>query len=369
MVRNGKAKKIMATDLVAGDIVEVKFGEKIPADIRILQSREMKVDNSALTGETEPLLRSTECSHPNNFLETKNMAFFGTMCKEGAGKGVVVRVGDNTVLGQIADLASSEEAPPTPLRLEIDRFVKVLTAFALLLGIAFFLIGWLGIGYGAIDCVIFCIGILVSNVPEGLLGTITVALAITAKKLGMKKVVVKNLEAVETLGSTSCICSDKTGTLTQNKMTVSHLWYGGKAIKAENYEQFGANHLYEYDPEELCFDTLHKCAIISSEARFDIPADKPVEQISYRTENVIGDATETALVRFFQPINDILETRNTYTVALQPDGAKCQLPFNSANKFALSIVEMPSSHSHYCVLIKGGSEKIWGFCSQVMVSS
>lgn len=111
-------------------------------------------------------------------------------------------------------MASSEEAPPTPLRIEIDRFIKILTVIAFILGIVFFLIGWLAMGYNVIDCVIFGIGILVANVPEGLLGTITVALALTAKKLGGKYVVVKNLEAVETLGSTSCICSDKTGTLT-----------------------------------------------------------------------------------------------------------------------------------------------------------
>lgn len=196
-------------------------------------------------------------------------------------------------------MASSEEAPPTPLRIEIDRFIKTLTVIAFILGIVFFLIGWLVMHYNVIDCVVFGIGILVANVPEGLLGTITVALAMTAKKLGAKKVVVKNLEAVETLGSTSCICSDKTGTLTQNKMTVEHLWYGGKAIRAENMEQFGANHLYEYDPTDPCFDMLHKCAIVSSEAKFDIPADKKIEDINFRTEKVLGDATETALVRFF----------------------------------------------------------------------
>ena len=114
------------------------------------------------------------------------MAFFGTMCKEGAGKGVIVRVGDNTVMGNIADLAANEEAPATPIRLEINMFVHLIAIIAGVLGIAFFLLGWLLMHYRVIDCVVFGIGILVANVPEGFLGTITVALAITAKKLGAK---------------------------------------------------------------------------------------------------------------------------------------------------------------------------------------
>jgi len=99
----------------------MKAGEKIPADVRILMSNEMKVDNSPLTGESEPLLRTVECTHPENPLETSNLAFFGTLCKEGQGKGVVVRIGDNTTLGQIADLSSSDKKIKSPLRQELDR--------------------------------------------------------------------------------------------------------------------------------------------------------------------------------------------------------------------------------------------------------
>lgn len=99
----------------------MKAGERIPADIRILMSNEMKVDNSPLTGECEPLLRTVDCSHPDNPLETSNLAFFGTLCKEGQGKGVVIRIGDNTTLGQIADLSSSDKKVKSPLRTELDR--------------------------------------------------------------------------------------------------------------------------------------------------------------------------------------------------------------------------------------------------------
>lgn len=199
----------------------------------------MKVDNSALTGEVEPLLRSTECSHPEEPFETKNLAFFGTLCKEGRGRGIVVNIAGNTVMGQIADLAATGGTQKSPLRMELDRFVLIITVIAMTLGVVFFFMSLFVVKYPPLQCVIFGIGILVANVPEGLLACITISLAITAKKLAEKQVLVKNLEAVETLGSTSCICSDKTGTLTQNKMTVENLWFDGEVVRGHNRELKG----------------------------------------------------------------------------------------------------------------------------------
>jgi sodium/potassium-transporting ATPase subunit alpha len=163
--------------------VEIISGEKIPADIRIISCIEMKVDNSALTGEVEPLLRAVECSHPDEPFETKNLAFFGTLCKEGRGRGIVVNIAEKTVLGQIADLASTGGGQRSPLRVELDRFVLLITVIALVLGVLFFLLAFLVVNYSALQSLIFAIGILVANVPEGLLGCITISLAITAKRL------------------------------------------------------------------------------------------------------------------------------------------------------------------------------------------
>ncbi len=191
--REGKLTQLPAEKLVRGDIVEVISGEKIPADIRILTSIEMRVDNSPLTGEVEPLLRSNECTHPEEPFETKNLAFFGTLCKEGRGKGIVINIGANTVMGQIADLTASGGNPTSPLRKELDRFVLIITIIALTLGVVFFLLALLVVKYGALECIIFGIGILVANVPEGLLACITISLAITAKRLSEKQVLVKNL--------------------------------------------------------------------------------------------------------------------------------------------------------------------------------
>lgn len=190
----------------------------------------MKVNNASLTGESEDLLRKVD-GREANILESANVAFFGTMCTDGSGKGIVIRIGDDTVIGRIATLSTSTKTKETPLSNDINFFIYVITAIALALGLAFFIFGLFY--YDIIMNVIFAIGIIVANVPEGLLATVTVALALTAKRMAKKMVLVKNLQSVETLGSTSCICSDKTGTLTQNRMTVSQLWYNLEVVEAD----------------------------------------------------------------------------------------------------------------------------------------
>jgi sodium/potassium-transporting ATPase subunit alpha len=159
-----------------------------------------------------------------NPLETKNIAFFSTNAVEGTARGMVVNIGDNTVMGRIAGLASGIESGQTPIAKEIDHFIRIITAVAVFLGVSFSIIAMV-LGYNWLDAAIFLIGIIVANVPEGLLATVTVCLTLTAKRMAVKNCLVKNLEAVETLGSTSTICSDKTGTLTQNRMTVAHMWF------------------------------------------------------------------------------------------------------------------------------------------------
>ncbi len=171
------------------------------------------MDNSSLTGEAEPQSRSPECTN-ENWRETKNLAFFSTNAVEGTATGIVVAIGDNTSMGRIAGLASGLESGDTPIAKEIAHFIHLITGVAVFLGVTFFIIAFI-LGYHWLDAVIFLIGIIVANVPEGLLATVTVCLTLTAKRMASKNCLVKNLEAVETLGSTSTICSDKTGTLTQ----------------------------------------------------------------------------------------------------------------------------------------------------------
>ena len=229
VMRNGTWAKIESRLMVPGDIVKIKGGDNVPADMILFSTNEMKVNNASLTGEPEELLRKVDIKTQNIF-ESPNVAFFGTMCTAGLGQGVVFRTGDDTVIGRIANLSESAEKNQTPLSIEIERFIFIVSAVAIFLGVTFFFIGWIVKGADIVTNLVFCIGIIVANVPEGLLATVTVSLALTASRMAKKKVLVKNLESVETLGSTSCICSDKTGTLTQNRMTVSQMYYNMEIV-------------------------------------------------------------------------------------------------------------------------------------------
>ena len=222
--------RIESKYLVPGDIVHIKGGDNIPADIVLFEVSEMKVNNASLTGESEDLLRKVD-GREANILESANVAFFGTMCTDGSGKGIVIRIGDDTVIGRIATLTTSTTAKDTPLTNDINNLIHIISTRACGIGISFFIFGMFY--YDIVSNIIFAIGIIVANVPEGLLATVTVALALTAKRMAAKMVLVKNLQSVETLGSTSCICSDKTGTLTQNRMTVSQLWYNLQVVEAD----------------------------------------------------------------------------------------------------------------------------------------
>src|SRR3990167_3601616 len=394
VIRDGTPQSVFASKIVKGDIVLLETGGRVPADLRIIESKDLRVDNSSLTGESDPLLRSPECTEPEKILETKNVAFFGTMIKEGRGKGMVFNIGDKTVIGQIANLADSASVGETPLRKELNRFISIITVIALILGILFFCLGFV-LRYTVIQNLVFAIGIIVANVPEGLLATITITLSVASLKMQLKKVLVKNLESVETLGSTSCICSDKTGTLTQNKMTIENIFYDGQVFKGANLEKMGPKYKYEYDPATEGFKNLHHCAIVGSEAFFsDALGDKyqnridaldknsssyekdrkKIEQewdehyksLPYYEKPVKGDASETAIVKFFQPVEEILDTRKRYPMGVQKDGATSQVPFNSAHKFALKVVKYQTEGSHWCAFLKGAPERVWDKCNHVL---
>ncbi|KAJ5078231.1 intein-containing sodium/potassium-transporting atpase subunit alpha precursor [Anaeramoeba ignava] len=207
VIRDGKQKTIDATQIVPGDIILVKAGDKIPADIRIIESSDFQVDNSSLTGESDPQSRTVKCTSENP-LETANLAFYSTLATQGHAKGVSIFTGDSTVIGRIAGLAAATKTEDTPIRIEIRNFIKIITIVSVILGVLFFTYGMIS-KTSWITNVIFMIGIIVANVPEGILTSVAVTLALTANRMSKRSVLVKNLEAVETLGSTCTIASDK----------------------------------------------------------------------------------------------------------------------------------------------------------------
>ncbi|KRX24042.1 Sodium/potassium-transporting ATPase subunit alpha [Trichinella nelsoni] len=352
--RDGKLHEVPTEEIVVGDIVEVKGGDRIPADIRLIVSHGLKVDNSSLTGESDPQSRVAECTNKNP-LETANIAFFSTNAMEGTGKGVVIYTGDKTVMGRIAHLASGLESGETPIAKELAHFIHLITGVAVFLGISFFIIS-LAMGYHWLDACVFLIGIIVANVPEGLLATVTVCLTLTAKRMARKNCLVKHLEAVETLGSTSTICSDKTGTLTQNRMTVSHAWFDLNTMLADTSEH---QTQAKYDLSQPTFRALLRVAGICNRAEFKANQDL----VPVLKRECTGDASDIALMKFVELAEgDVSELRDR-------NRKVCEIPFNSTNKFAVSIHESdtPDDRS-YKLAMKGAPERIIDRCTTIMIN-
>ncbi|XP_033758768.1 sodium/potassium-transporting ATPase subunit alpha-like isoform X1 [Pecten maximus] len=351
VTRGGTKVDMKAENLVVGDILDVKFGDRVPADIRLITAQGFKVDNSSLTGESEPCSRSSDFTNENP-LETRNLAFFSTNAVEGTCRGVVVKTGDKTVMGRIANLASGLEVGETPIAKEIAHFIHLITGVAVFLGVSFFIIAFI-LGYFWLDAVIFLIGIIVANVPEGLLATVTVCLTLTAKRMASKNCLVKNLEAVETLGSTSTICSDKTGTLTQNRMTVAHMWFDGHIVEADTSDdQSNAT----YGSGDDTWMSLARVSMLCNRAEFK----SGQENVPVLKRECNGDASESALLKCVElSIGDVTGFRHR-------NKKICEIPFNSSNKYQVSVheTELPDD-PRYLLVMKGAPERILDRCSTV----
>ncbi|XP_059054065.1 sodium/potassium-transporting ATPase subunit alpha-B-like isoform X3 [Achroia grisella] len=327
----------LVRDLVKGDLVKVKIGDVIPADIRIIDSKGFKVDNSSLTGESVAVPRSNSEGTPN-ILESPNVAFFSTQCVEGWALGVVICCGDLTALGRVAGLAARLQPAPSPLSREIKRFMQYVSVFALGLGL-FIASSSIAMGYPFMQTTVFVIGIIVANVPEGLQPTITAALTLTAQHMIKRNCLVKNLEAIEALGACTTICSDKTGTLTENKMSVQHIWMSNTSYYVKESE---FDNLLRFNS---AFIALINCGALCSLATIKT------------TGEVYGDASETAILNFFSKYDDLKSIRKKYPKI-------AEIPFNSVNKYQVSIHEH-SEASNYIVVMKGAPECILARCTSI----
>merc|ERR1712142_669920 len=247
-------------------------------------------------------------------------------------------------------LASGLEVGRTPISIEIEHFIHIITGVAVFLGVSFFILSLI-LGYGWLDAVIFLIGIIVANVPEGLLATVTVCLTLTAKRMASKNCLVKNLEAVETLGSTSTICSDKTGTLTQNRMTVAHMWFDNQIVNIDTTEnQTGeTGYLSSSTWQDLC-----RIAVLCNRATFK----GGQESVPILKRDCIGDASESGILKCTEILTKgkTLEMRDTMKKVHE-------VPFNSTNKYQLSIHEVDGQH---VMVMKGAPERILERCSYIV---
>ena len=229
VLRNNQWIKIPSKEVVVGDILKFTSGDRIGADLRIIESSSLEIEESALTGESQPVVKTSDplLFEAEGIGDEENKAFMGTMVTRGSGVGIVISIGMDTAMGQIAHLLQSAETNTTPLQRRLEQLGKILIVTALILTIIVVLTGILQ-GNDLYTMFLAGVSLAVAAIPEGLPAIVTVALSLGVQRMIKKRAIVRKLPAVETLGCASVICSDKTGTMTQNKMTVTKLWSGGK---------------------------------------------------------------------------------------------------------------------------------------------
>ncbi|KAJ1722050.1 hypothetical protein LPJ53_003489 [Coemansia erecta] len=351
VIRDGRLISIASADVVVGDVLFLRMGDKVPADCYVFAGSDLKVDNSSLTGESDPQERGPGNTHRNP-LEATNMAFNGTLAVAGSAYAIVVRTGDGTVLGQIAGLTAGEEKATSPLTREIADFVRIIACVALFTAAVFFATG-MGLYRDFPFAINFAIGTFVAWVPEGLPATVTMLLTIAAKRLAAENVLVKDLQGVETLGAVTLLATDKTGTLTRNQMTVANLWTNGRLFTATR------SHTDVGEPiTDIAIAGVSDIVQISTLCRsvkFD-RIDVPIEK-----RTLLGDATESGLVRFAAsrtgPEFDAMEDRHPKVF---------EVPFSSATKVMLTIHRLEHANGPLTLLLKGAPERVLRLCSTIL---
>jgi sodium/potassium-transporting ATPase subunit alpha len=288
VIRAGQSTEIARHEIVPGDVLILEEGERVPADARLTEATGLRVDNAALTGESNPKRRIADPTEDGHWLDLPNLVFAGTTILSGHGRAVVFATGMRSEFGKIANLATTVETGISPLQIEIIKVTRVVAAISLAMGATFFLVG-VSTGLGFWISAIFGIGIIVANVPEGLLPTVTLALAMSSQRMAKRHALVKHLPAVETLGCTTVICTDKTGTLTENRMKVDRFYADGLVVESREGCFFSRGRLIttaDAERWQFLFDALLNChnakRVRGSDGRFV----------------VTGDPTEVALLEF-----------------------------------------------------------------------
>ncbi|MEK6634189.1 MAG: HAD-IC family P-type ATPase, partial [Nitrospirota bacterium] len=261
VIRAGQSTEIARHEIVPGDVLILEEGERVPADARLTEATGLRVDNAALTGESNPKRRIADPTEDGHWLDLPNLVFAGTTILSGHGRAVVFATGMRSEFGKIANLATTVETGLSPLQIEIIKVTRVVAAISLAMGATFFLVG-VSTGLGFWISAIFGIGIIVANVPEGLLPTVTLALAMSSQRMAKRHALVKHLPAVETLGCTTVICTDKTGTLTENRMKVDRFYADGLVIESSEGCFFTRGRLIttaDAERWQFLFDALLNC--------------------------------------------------------------------------------------------------------------
>ncbi|RBP06874.1 cation-translocating P-type ATPase [Rossellomorea aquimaris] len=355
VLRDGKWVKVVSKEVIIGDIIRFASGDRIGADVRLIETNNLEIEESALTGESVPVTKSTNPVIGENMSlgDLENMAFMGTMVTRGNGIGVVTSIGMKTAMGQIADMIQKAETMITPLQRKLEELGKILISVALVLT---GLVVGIGVIQGHDMYTMFLAGVslAVAAIPEGLPAIVTVALSLGVQRMIKKKAIVRKLPAVETLGCASVICSDKTGTLTQNKMTVTHLWSGGRTwtVTGTGYEPDGQ--FYSGDQRV----TPHSENALQQLLTFGMLCNHA--ELVTREESFVvdGDPTEGALLVAGLKAGLSRESlQKKFTIVKE-------FPFDSTRKM-MSIIVVDQNGKHFSVT-KGAPDVLVGKSESIL---
>lgn len=369
VIRDGRQQTIPAADIVPGDIVVLEAGNYIPADIRLIEAVNLKVEEASLTGESVPVDKRADANIPADAIlgDRKNMAYMSTTTTYGRGKAVIVNTGMNTEIGKIADMIQSTEEEETPLQLRLDQLGRALSigalAICLLVGVVIFAREMTSGDFEFVaaleDSVMTAVALAIAAVPEGLPAIVTINLAIGMREMIKRNALIRRLASVETLGSASAICSDKTGTLTQNQMTAVRLYSDGAILNIMGQGYVPEGDFYRngstYDPKTLPeVSQLLLGGLLASDARLENEAANGSE--NYR---IIGDPTEGALVV-------AAAKADLWRKAVEKDYPRvAEIPFDSTRKQMSTIHRQPAGNG-FLSFTKGAPEIVLDHCDRIL---
>ena len=356
VVRDGVARSVESESLVVGDLVVLEAGDRVPADLRIVACAQLSIDESALTGESLPVAKSSAAVAAGTAVaDQSDMSFAGTLVTAGGGSGVVVATGAITELGEIHRLVGTAEVLATPLTRKLARFSRDLTVVILGLAAATFAVGWAR-GQDAVDTFVAAVALAVGAIPEGLPAAVTIVMAIGVTRMARRRAVIRRLPAVETLGSTTVICSDKTGTLTENQMTVRSVWIPGIGEHAVT----GTG--YSIHDGEIGTPGDERASVESNSAlRWSVLAGAACNDARLHEHDgrwgAVGDPTEAALL--------VVAAK----AGLHQDHVSERYPrvqtitFDADRQYMATLHGAEEFDSSHVVLVKGAAERVVSLCS------
>ncbi len=353
VLRNGAPKKIPAKELVPGDILLLEEGEIVPADARIIKSSSLQIEESSLTGESVPSKKITsKYKAKMSVSDQENMAFMGTIVTYGKGRAVVTRTGMHTELGKIAKSLQTTEETKTPLQIKFEQLAKEIGIVAIILILLVLVLGTFKEGFGFGEMLLFALALTVSTVPNSLPIIVTVSLSMGAKRLSKKNMLIKKLPAAESLGAVTMICSDKTGTITKNEMTVTRIFSNNKVIRVSGTG---------YNPEGEFFENNKKIKTLPHELLFRIGHLCNSAALTKKGKNysIVGDPTEGSLI--------VLGKKSGLEHKFSEYKVMEEIPFDSQRK-RMSVICKEKSTGNLFLYSKGAPDLLLEKCKKISIN-